>query len=610
MESYENNYPSFEKPIESNINEDNAPAPSAFPPPSPPIINDIYLESTENNYHDVSQMKSIIALTNEKEMCDIIIKYKKDNNFNNYDIWNKKSEKIDAQLSDIFSLFNSRVMNNTRYIRCIQKQLEYEKNLLNSVDNDKSLKEYEKPVIKERIQKRIDIINDELNNNSVPNQIKQEKKEQIDETENKIYTAAMQRYKEYKSAYDYFVSNGLTEKIKETNMKVLAIASFLQDIKLQKKSMNKVLPPPLEMKYIYGYSEEQRWQRYQIILTNLIKQKEELKEELKKSNISKRESNQKLINEKINQYDSWINTLYQQHDNKKIPAPLYSIKNFNLEYEKENENIPKNTIIISISNFFYNKEEDYLLCSLNTLNRKEAIFHPRKDIEYQWTLQNEEFDNAYNNIITIEFFHKSILGTKPKYKTKMELYKLKNHDKLSQFFSLIFKDTIISFTLNVKIRKPIVEQEYYYITKEHYTITKLYPEFIIKEYEEDFKIELSKNDIEHPDNLERYISLKVIDDRVSALKEKLFIITDEKEKKDTKDNISFLEERKQQLIEKLNKANKPVKYLEMLKQLYLSEMKLKEYFIANNNRNTSVFIGNRIDLLMEDIQDLEKKFNL
>ena len=36
----------------------------------------------------------------------------------------------------------------------------------------------------------------------------------------------------------------------------------------------------------------------------------------------------------------------------------------------------------------------------------------------------------------------------------------------------------------------------------------------------------------------------------------------------------------------------------------------KEYFIANNNRNTSVFIGNRIDLLMEDIQDLEKKFNL
>ena len=610
MESYENNYPSFEKPIESNINEDNAPAPSAFPPPSPPIINDIYLESTENNYHDVSQMKSIIALTNEKEMCDIIIKYKKDNNFNNYDIWNKKSEKIDAQLSDIFSLFNSRVMNNTRYIRCIQKQLEYEKNLLNSVDNDKSLKEYEKPVIKERIQKRIDIINDELNNNSVPNQIKQEKKEQIDETENKIYTLAMQRYKEYKSAYDYFVSNGLTEKIKETNMKVLAIASFLQDIKLQKKSMNKVLPPPLEMKYIYGYSEEQRWQRYQIILTNLIKQKEELKEELKKSNISKRESNQKLINEKINQYDSWINTLYQQHDNKKIPAPLYSIKNFNLEYEKENENIPKNTIIISISNFFYNKEEDYLLCSLNTLNRKEAIFHPRKDIEYQWTLQNEEFDNAYNNIITIEFFHKSILGTKPKYKTKMELYKLKNHDKLSQFFSLIFKDTIISFTLNVKIRKPIVEQEYYYITKEHYTITKLYPEFIIKEYEEDFKIELSKNDIEHPDNLERYISLKVIDDRVSALKEKLFIITDEKEKKDTKDNISFLEERKQQLIEKLNKANKPVKYLEMLKQLYLSEMKLKEYFIANNNRNTSVFIGNRIDLLMEDIQDLEKKFNL
>ena len=42
------------------------------------------------------------------------------------------------------------------------------------------------------------------------------------------------------------------------------------------------------------------------------------------------ETYQKLINEKINQYDSWINTLYQQHDNKKIPAPLYSIKNINI----------------------------------------------------------------------------------------------------------------------------------------------------------------------------------------------------------------------------------------------------------------------------------------
>ena len=31
MESYENNYPSSEKPIESNINEDNASAPSVFP---------------------------------------------------------------------------------------------------------------------------------------------------------------------------------------------------------------------------------------------------------------------------------------------------------------------------------------------------------------------------------------------------------------------------------------------------------------------------------------------------------------------------------------------------------------------------------------------------
>ena len=52
MESYENNYPSSEKPIESNINEDNASAPSVFPAPSPPIINDIYLESSENNYHE------------------------------------------------------------------------------------------------------------------------------------------------------------------------------------------------------------------------------------------------------------------------------------------------------------------------------------------------------------------------------------------------------------------------------------------------------------------------------------------------------------------------------------------------------------------------------
>ena len=121
MESYENNYPSSEKPIESNINEDNASAPSVFPPPSPPIINDIYLESSENNYHEEDpkielskndiehpdNLELVKYLEMKKELELLILKWKEQrkNNFvstqNRMNLLEEKIQALEKKLNNL-----------------------------------------------------------------------------------------------------------------------------------------------------------------------------------------------------------------------------------------------------------------------------------------------------------------------------------------------------------------------------------------------------------------------------------------------------------------------------------------------------------------------------
>ena len=142
---------------------------------------DLYSETTENIYHKLNTMKSLGVLNNEKEQCDAIIKYKKSNGFDDYDVWEGKKDLIDAQITNVTNLVESGVMDLDKYKEYITQELNYEKQLLEVVDKDKKLPTCEIPVVKGRIQKRIDLINQELTESPEEEEEEEKKDDDVEE---------------------------------------------------------------------------------------------------------------------------------------------------------------------------------------------------------------------------------------------------------------------------------------------------------------------------------------------------------------------------------------------------------------------------------------------
>ena len=132
---------------------------------APARIQDKYLESTEAKYHNVDNMiYSDNVLRNEKEICEEIIKFKKENDYD-YNLWSKKIQKINNYLF----LDLNKEKNTNKHKAAIDNQMRKEKDLLFEMEKDSNLKEFEIPSVKERIIKRILIVRkeiEELNNPS------------------------------------------------------------------------------------------------------------------------------------------------------------------------------------------------------------------------------------------------------------------------------------------------------------------------------------------------------------------------------------------------------------------------------------------------------------
>ena len=143
------------KPTESDSNNNDCAAP-ILPNASP--TQDKYLVSTESKYHSVNAMMfSDKVLQNEKQVCQDIIKYKKENGFD-YNIWKQKIEQIDNYLF----LELSKEKKSEKYKTAINNLLKKEKDLLFEMEIDSNLKEFEIPTVKERIINRILLIRKEV----------------------------------------------------------------------------------------------------------------------------------------------------------------------------------------------------------------------------------------------------------------------------------------------------------------------------------------------------------------------------------------------------------------------------------------------------------------
>ena len=125
---------------------------------------DLYPITTEDIYHNLGKFVCLGVLEKEKELCDKIIEYKKEK-FKEFKKWETKKDNIDQKISSITSLVQNETWNLDIYKSKIKEESDWEKKLLDLAENDTSLNDTQKQIVKIRINNRIKLIEGELSRN-------------------------------------------------------------------------------------------------------------------------------------------------------------------------------------------------------------------------------------------------------------------------------------------------------------------------------------------------------------------------------------------------------------------------------------------------------------
>ena len=476
-------------------------------------IEDKYPLQQEKIFHRINQMKSLTVLEKEIEVCKMIIAYKKKNNLESKE-WENKIEQANKQLNDIKLKVENNEMDIEAYKKTIEDELKYEQKLLDVyLPKDQTSTQLQKDTIKKRINIRILVINKEIkdssNENEVPkNEIKKEEQKEEPKDENKDPNVEKAKYidlllQQYLSARNYFKENELKEQEKDSINKCKDIINAKKEIQLgniESIDLN-LLPTPIKPEYIYGYSNDERTTKFKEIIAEIVKQKEEIVEKktsyndklskLKKRELEKMKDQAKQVldsyQSKIDKFDSEIEDIKEKMKNKWIPAPDYCNMPEEEKIEKINKDIPEYTMRIHFGKTNYDKDNIYLKVKLDLGEKemnKEVKLKSDKNFDetWDWTFEKREFKSLHRKCLEIQMersYWYKLGGTDVKGNMKVELKNLKDSIKIEGNYKMELQSKRASPSIEIKIelRSPFVDKVYETITKEVFTIKKIYPPF-------------------------------------------------------------------------------------------------------------------------------------
>ena len=476
-------------------------------------IEDKYPLQQEKIFHRINQMKSLTVLEKEIEVCKMIIAYKKKNNLESKE-WENKIEQANKQLNDIKLKVENNEMDIEAYKKAIEDELKYEQKLLDVyLPKDQTSTQLQKDTIKKRINIRILVINKEIkdssNENEEPkNEIKKEEQKEEPKDENKDPNVEKAKYidlllQQYLSARNYFKENELKEQEKDSINKCKDIINAKKEIQLgniESIDLN-LLPTPIKPEYIYGYSNDERTTKFKEIIAEIVKQKEEIVEKktsyndklskLKKRELEKMKDQAKQVldsyQSKIDKFDSEIEDIKEKMKNKWIPAPDYCNMPEEEKIEKINKDIPEYTMRIHFGKTDYDKDNIYLKVKLDLGEKemnKEVKLKSDKNFDetWDWTFEKREFKSLHRKCLEIQMersYWYKLGGTDVKGNMKVELKNLKDSIKIEGNYKMELQSKRASPSIEIKIelRSPFVDKVYETITKEVFTIKKIYPPF-------------------------------------------------------------------------------------------------------------------------------------
>ena len=485
------------------------------------VDDDLYPLQQEKIFHRINQMKSLTVLEKEIKLCNFIIEYKMKKQAD-YKEWENKINEATKKLNEIKSKVESGEMDFEEYKKMISSELAYEQKLINAyVPKDQTSTEAQLEQIKKRINDRIIIINKEINNEIEDEEEEQEpkekKEEKLEKSENinqsnqeqsqsneektKLYVDLL--LQQYLSARDYFKENDFKEQEKDCIEKCKQI--IIAKKKLQNGNISEVnlgeLPKSIKPEYIYGCSTDERSAKFKEIISELIKQKDEIDqkkksymEKLKKLNkkdFAKVKDTAKGVldsyQSKIDKYNETIESIKEKFKDKWVPAPEFCRIEEDDRVEKINNDIPEYTMRIHIGKTNYEKDNVSLKVKLKNGEKeltKEVQLKGNKDFNetWDWKFEKNEFKYLFKKELEIELdrsYWYKFGGSNTKGSTKIDLRSLKDNTELVGDYKieLVSKRTTPSINISINLRTPFADKQYETVKKEVFNVKKIFPPF-------------------------------------------------------------------------------------------------------------------------------------
>ena len=470
------------------------------------VKDDIYFENTENKYHNIKTMKCISVLENEIKVCDEIIKFKKDNKYDDEDIWESKKVLVETNFRTMKNFVEEGEIGFDEYKKEITDELKYDEKLFNIINNDKSLKEIEIPELKNRINKRIELIKVEIKQLEESQNKEEEEEEDLNvpkdnKLNNKLLKIVKDKYNEYSKAKEYFIKNNLEDQLNETNnilKKLEKAEKNIEELYSQRVKENS-LPGEITPIFINGCSTNERISKFKEILKEMIIQKNNINKDINEINTKmknlkaielelvesefKKEINSKK--EKVTLYEKLINIIKQCLKDKWIPVPLYQKEKKIEKIETFNDLVEKNVLNIHIGKIEEIKESHLMLeIHLDIGKGYSDIVNQKKDKSFDYNIDwiiEKEFRDIYKYDLGILIKQKGEKVSKAIGSCTIKLSNLKSKCIIYGNYpiELVKKNDKSKPKIQVKIstRVPCVDKIYLEKKIPIYVIKKIYPSF-------------------------------------------------------------------------------------------------------------------------------------
>ena len=318
--------------------------------------------------------------------------------------------------------------------------------------------------------------------------------------------------KEYTEAKEYFKRNGqeqLANKSRQ-DLRILISAKQKVDSGRYKEVKLNTLPKTITPEYIYGYTENERMQKFKNILSQLIKDKNDIDEKMKSilekmKKLRKRELEKakeavkpKLdeMKQKKDNIAKLIDILKEKFKDKWTPAPLYEKVMVEDRIEKISYEGAIFGLKIHVGKTDYDKDKTYLKIALqvnqNKVLGKQVHLKQMGDYneEWKWEFNGDEFKSIAKNYLYVELYRQHTFSDDKKGQGKIDLGNIRKGTSFKAECKIEIESKRVEPTILFLITPIMPEGKKIYETtqKESIKITKIYPAFTGKQ-----QVELSSD---------------------------------------------------------------------------------------------------------------------